>query len=105
MKDLIACYISDNYLYGVSDSELADSDRYWLSLEGEDMYCRVRLEDVPDDIAQRLLDYSAGNCGAEPFSDGYDAATAAAPYVKTVLYCSVEWGEPTECWLCGQIHS
>ncbi len=70
----------------------------------------IQLENVPDDIARRALDYVRGNTGANPYSDGYEAMECInAAESSEVLSCTVAWSESEckrlgGCYLCGGIH-
>ena len=75
--DLWACWIGDGYCVGASDSQHASGKRYWFPASEEDEYCIDLAENVPADIAAR----ARGDDGAMPFSDGYDLASALAPYI------------------------
>lgn len=83
-KDLIAAYIADGHLYGASDHWFADNPRYWLTVRDEEGFTLIELKDVPLEIAERLC--AQGVQGEQYYSDGYEAARAAAPYVGRTLY-------------------
>jgi len=76
--DLIALYIGD-YLAGATDDlDRGWSDSFWPLEMREDDYALVMLQDVPEDIAEQLL---AQGTSEQWYDDGYDAASAAAPYL------------------------
>jgi len=76
--DLIALYIGD-YLAGATDDlDRGWSDSFWPLEMREDDYSLVMLQDVPEDIAEQLL---AQGTSEQWYDDGYDAASAAAPYL------------------------
>lgn len=82
-RNLIAAYIGDGYLYGASGYWGADTPRYWPGVRDEEGFALVELKGVPLEIAERLC--AQGVQGEQYYSDGYEAARAAAPYVgKTV---------------------
>lgn len=87
-RNLIAAYIGDGYLYGASGYWGADTPRYWPGVRDEEGFALVELKDVPLEIAERLC--AQGVQGEQCYSDGYEAARAAAPYVAGVIY-----GEPS----------
>ena len=71
----------------------------------------LALSGVPRSIAERAMDYVNGNCGTEPYSDGYQAmeCVCAAKSIE-VLECDVSWS-PEECkrlggcYLCSGFHA
>jgi hypothetical protein len=83
--DLLARYIGDGYLSAAveANNPAAYSERYWADYydenynenEGE----TVPLHNVPMDLAQKFL---AQGTSDQWFSDGYEAAQAAIPYLK-----------------------
>ena len=87
--NLTAAYIGGgkpgdhDYLYGASDNDLATDENYWpnLRLAGEP-FDLVELIDVPEALAHDLL---AQGTSQQVFSDGYDAAFAAAPYAGEII--------------------
>ena len=95
-KTLVAAYIGDGYLYGASDDDNAAGSGYWINLSLDEDTRRdgwelVELNNVPDDIAQKLIDQGTSD---QWYDDGYDAAQAAAPYVgETVYTAEPEGGE------------
>ena len=100
VRELVAAYIGDGYLLGVTETEHGNGRRYWDPAGDEESICRAALEDVPESVARRLLDYSAGNSGPDPLSDGYEAASLAAPFAGDVISCEfVGLGIP--CPTCG----
>lgn len=83
MVDLVACYVADDYLYGASSALSASSPAHWwhFGLKGA-AFGLVRLEGVPDEVADRLV----RQCWHDhSYADGYEAARAAAPYVGGLL--------------------
>jgi hypothetical protein len=71
----------------------------------------LSLSGVPKAIRTRAVDYARrGNCGAAPYSDGYEAMECV--HVATdveVLDCSVPWSHAGckrlgGCFLCGGLH-
>lgn len=82
--DLLARYIADGYLSAaeMADTPNATSERYWADYYSEDYDQNkgetVSLKNVPMEIASRLL---VQGTSEQVFSDGYEAANAAAPYV------------------------
>jgi hypothetical protein len=72
-----ALYISDGYLAAASEDEwqLEQLARSW----GESDFEVVPLRGVPDDLKAKLIRQGSGD---QHFSDGYDAANAAAPYTR-----------------------
>src|SRR5690606_25681092 len=85
-KNLIAAYIGDGYLYGVEDHPRASLPSYWMDVQYEDRFVLVELRDVPEDVALALENQGLPG---QVYTDGYEAARAAAPYVAGVIY-----GEP-----------
>ena len=73
--DMYATYVGDGYLYGASTDDSAINPGYW---QLEEPYTIVILNDVPASLASDLEEQGTTN---QVFSDGYEAANAAAPYV------------------------
>lgn len=83
MVDLVACYVADDYLYGASGALSASNPAHWwcFGLKGA-AFGLVRLEGVPDEVADRLV----RQCWCDhSYADGYEAARAAAPYMGGLL--------------------
>lgn len=97
--DLIACYIGDGYCVGITESEHGNGRRYWFPADEEDTYCRAYLENVPEDVAAALVEGVGGSGVLGLIGDGYDLASAAAPYAGPVIECQGCPGE--HCPLCG----
>jgi len=76
--DMVALYIGDGYLAGASTSDRAYSISYWPSdmWDGDDWEL-AELNNVPPELAQQLEDQGTSD---QFFSDGYEAANAAADY-------------------------
>ena len=80
---MTALYISDGYLAGASTDGAADSIDYWPETMWEESEWElVELNNVPPDLARQL---EAMGTGDQEFSDGYDAANAAADYAGDVI--------------------
>jgi hypothetical protein len=81
---MAAMYIEDGYLYGASADPAAWGDSYWMMHLKEDVerWDLVELKGVPADLARKLEDQGTG---AQWFSDGYEAANAAAPYAGDMI--------------------
>ena len=83
--DLLGRYIGDGYLSAVeyADNSSANSEKYWADYYDENYDENqgetVPLNNVPIDLAQKLL---VQGTSEQWFSDGYEAANAAAPYVQ-----------------------
>lgn len=85
--DLYARYIGDGYLayaeYASNPNVGSQGDKYWPDYYDSDHDIgesdTVLLKDVPIDLAKKLVAQGGSN---QWFDDGYEAANAAAPYVK-----------------------
>lgn len=93
-RTLIAAYIGDGYLYGASGYWNADTPRYWSGVRDEEGFELVRLVDVPDDVAANLC--AQGLSGEQVYSDGYEAASVASPYVHDIVYQASTESHTTE---------
>ena len=80
MRDLCAIWIGDGYLaaVGPDEADLEMLARIQLCPDGEEWESGW-LVNVPDDLADEL---ERQGCSDQYFSDGYEAANAAAPYVS-----------------------
>jgi hypothetical protein len=77
---LVVAYIGDGYLYGASSSSYASDPSYWRQLQlDREPFALHYAHRVPKKLAEEL---EAQGTSEQQFSDGYDAANAAAPYVN-----------------------
>lgn len=82
-RNLIAAFIADGYLYGVTDHPNASDPRYWCDVRYEEGFKIVELVGVP---AARAAALEAIGTPEQMIADGYEAARIAAPYVGETLY-------------------
>jgi hypothetical protein len=105
--DLFLAYIGDGYLAAAMTwDDYCGGMEFGYDLKGEDGYCTARAVDVPSDIANDLLKQGLSD---QEFSDGYDAAGAAAPYVDQDSCAEPEWNSSDDeddsddvCSECGE---
>jgi len=89
MRKLVALYSDDGYLHYASDVEGPGnpySPEFWPMYSGDDYYRNwdlVELTSVPDDIAKKLI---AQGTSEQWYADGYEAASAAGPYIAGTIY-------------------
>ena len=78
---LLARITEDGYLlYATTDLANGWRDGFWqgVEMEGGDTPETVELFDVPPDLARKL---TAQGTADQEFSDGYEAGSAAIPYL------------------------
>jgi hypothetical protein len=81
--NMYAMYIGDGYLAGATTDHNGDDPYYWPPemREGDDWEI-AELNRVPQDLAEQL---EVQGTSDQYFSDGYDAANAAAPYAGDTI--------------------
>jgi len=90
--DMVALYIGDGYLAGATTNVRRGEDiDYWPyeMREGDDWELAY-LDDVPPELAQQLEDQGTSD---QYFSDGYEAANAAADYAGDLIDSAQEYME------------
>lgn len=107
-RDIVLAYIGDGYLASAMTIEdYREGIEFTSEVKESDGYHIARADEVPIGIANDLLKQG---CSDQHFSDGYDAASAAAPYVDPETATEPNWHETeeddeaedeTECPACG----